>query len=226
MPLRPSEPSTTKAGVRARELLIEAAGREFAEKGLHGATSRQICLEAGVNLAAVNYHFGGFDALYVATLVEAHRRVIGGGLLDPDELAGLEPSEKLKAFLRKILSRLALPISGSWEMRLVSLELAAPTFANEDFIANSIEPQRRLLKSIIAEFLDRPPEDALVGRCLLTVIAPCVMLSVVNRPSVEAFLPDLSNNDDGVERLVDHVERFVMAGLEKVRHDVQHPQAS
>lgn len=57
---------------------------------------------------------------------------MGAGLLDPDELAGLEPPEKLKAFLRKMLSRLALPISGSWEMRLVSLELAAPTFANED----------------------------------------------------------------------------------------------
>ena len=169
MPLqRSSEPPITKAGTRVRDLLIEAAGREFADKGLHGATSRRICLDAGVNLAAVNYHFGGFDALYVATLMEAHRRVMDAGLLDPDELAGLESAEKVKAVLRKMLSRLTLPISGSWEMRLVSLEMAAPTFANEDFIARSIEPQRRLLKSIIGEFLNKPPEDALVGRCLLT----------------------------------------------------------
>ena len=219
MPLQRSpEPPASKAGARARELILEAAGREFAAKGLHGATSRQICMDAGVNLAAVNYHFGGIDALYLATLIEAHRRVLGAGLLDPEELARLEPTEKLKVVLRQMLGRLALPISGSWEMRLVSLELAAPTFAHEDFVAKAIEPQRRLLKAIIGEFLDRPPEDPLVSRCLLTAIAPGVTLSVINRQAIEASLPDLSDSE-GMQRLVDHVERFVLAGLERIRDD-------
>ena len=52
---------------------------------------------------------------------------------------------------------------------------------------------------------------------MLTVIAPCVMMSIISRPTLEAFLPDLARPEGGIERLVDHVERFVIAGLEGIR---------
>ena len=54
-----------------RARLLETAGEVFAEKGYEAATVREICEKAGVNLAAVNYYFGGKELLYVQTL-EAH----------------------------------------------------------------------------------------------------------------------------------------------------------
>ena len=53
--------------------LLEAAGEEFAEKGYELARVRSICERAGANLAAVNYHFGDKEQLYLDVLREAHR---------------------------------------------------------------------------------------------------------------------------------------------------------
>jgi len=53
--------------------LLEAAGEEFADKGFGGATVRAICARAGANVAAINYHFGDKERLYIEAVIEAHR---------------------------------------------------------------------------------------------------------------------------------------------------------
>ena len=53
--------------------LLEAAGEEFAEKGFEGATIRSIIERAKANIAAVNYHFGDKERLYIQAVIEAHR---------------------------------------------------------------------------------------------------------------------------------------------------------
>jgi AcrR family transcriptional regulator len=56
------EPEGTKLA------LIMAAGELFAESGLEGQGVRAIAEKAGVNIAAINYHFGSKENLYVETL--------------------------------------------------------------------------------------------------------------------------------------------------------------
>jgi len=46
--------------------ILDTAERLFADQGFHATTLRQITREAGVNLAAVNYHHGSKDALILA----------------------------------------------------------------------------------------------------------------------------------------------------------------
>ena len=48
--------------------LIEAAEMEFAERGFHGTSVRDITARAGVNVAAVNYHFESKEGLFVAMI--------------------------------------------------------------------------------------------------------------------------------------------------------------
>lgn len=74
--------------------LLEAAERLFAERGYAGASVRAICAEAGANLNAVSYHFGGKQALYQAVLgrvgdarLESAARLLGQ---PPRDVADLE----------------------------------------------------------------------------------------------------------------------------------------
>lgn len=48
--------------------LIEAAEREFAESGFHGASVREITNRAEANVASVNYHFSSKEGLFMAMI--------------------------------------------------------------------------------------------------------------------------------------------------------------
>jgi len=51
------------ASDQTRQAILEAAERLYAERGFADVTLRDIVAAAGVNLAAVNYHFGSKDEL-------------------------------------------------------------------------------------------------------------------------------------------------------------------
>jgi AcrR family transcriptional regulator len=54
---------------RTRALILDAAERLYAERGFADVTLRDIVAAAGVNLAAVNYHFGSKDELIAELFV-------------------------------------------------------------------------------------------------------------------------------------------------------------
>lgn len=64
-------------GRETEEKIIKCAGQLIAEKGFASVTSKEICRAAGVNLAAVNYHFGSRDGLYLAVLENVQQYLVG-----------------------------------------------------------------------------------------------------------------------------------------------------
>ena len=65
-----SKPKIPKAALTdgTRTKLLDAAGHVFADFGFRGATVREICARAGVNIALVNYYFGDKLELYTEVL--------------------------------------------------------------------------------------------------------------------------------------------------------------
>ena len=51
-----------------KERILDTAERLFADHGFPATSLRDITQEAGVNLAAVNYHFGGKEGLLIEVL--------------------------------------------------------------------------------------------------------------------------------------------------------------
>jgi len=76
---------------QTRARLLEQATRLFAEKGRHHASIREIAKAAGVNSAAIAYHFGDKDGLHTAVVTALYAR-LGElqALLDPAALADLD----------------------------------------------------------------------------------------------------------------------------------------
>jgi AcrR family transcriptional regulator len=67
-------PGSSAPDTRTR--LLDAAQRCVRERGIAGATSREITAAAGANLAAITYHFGSKDELLAEALFgEIERRV-------------------------------------------------------------------------------------------------------------------------------------------------------
>ena len=60
----------TRASSQTRQRLLEAAAEVFAAEGFHTATVRQICARAKANVAAIHYHFGSKEELYLELLRE------------------------------------------------------------------------------------------------------------------------------------------------------------
>lgn len=76
-------------GEASREALLLAAMEEFGMRGLEGARTRAIARRAGMNMASINYHFGGKEGLYgavVEAMADNVRKRMGGALAQADEL--------------------------------------------------------------------------------------------------------------------------------------------
>ena len=56
------------SSVDTKERILNAAERLFGEHGFAGTSLRAITKEAGVNLAAIHYHFGSKEALLLEAL--------------------------------------------------------------------------------------------------------------------------------------------------------------
>ena len=76
-----------------KEQILDIAERLFAEKGFAGTTLRGVIREAGVNIAAVHYHFGSKEELFVAVTRRVAKQVVPAQIeqLGKFETQGLPP---------------------------------------------------------------------------------------------------------------------------------------
>lgn len=203
----------------ARERIMDAAGDVFGRKGYRAATVREICRQAGVNLAAVNYYFGGKQALYREVALDLigrifHRYPVNGGL-SPQTPA----PERLRAFVRAVFSRLVAPggiMADSGKGRLVARELIEPSEVLEDVVADHIRPTAQVLAGIVEELLGPGVDDETAMRCMISVIGQCFHYAMA-RPVVTRLTGMDLTDEATLDELAEHITRFSLAGLEGIR---------
>ena len=110
----------------AKERIIDSAGPVFAEKGFRDTTVREICRLAKVNLAAVNYHFGDKQQMYVEVLRRAHESKLRVLPL-PVWPAGTSPETKLRDYILITLLRMLGHADQAWHSQLLMREVLNPT---------------------------------------------------------------------------------------------------
>ncbi len=161
-----------------RERLIQAGLTVFGEHGFNGSTTRMLAAKAGANLAAIPYHFGGKQGLYLAVaeyvadriaehllpVVEEINESFDNGM---DRTAALDHLHALyRNFARLIICN---EEADTWAA-LIMREQANPTEAF-DVLYNRVMvhvamASNRLVGMIIGKPID-DPETALLATTLL-----------------------------------------------------------
>jgi AcrR family transcriptional regulator len=151
--------------------ILDAAEELFMQHGFEGASMRMLTAKAGVNLAAINYHFGSKDALVEAVF---RRR------LDPmnaERLSALErleqeaggkalaPEAIIRAFLRPSLAMIEDTRGGARTFsRLLGRAYTEPAKAIRQLIGRMYAPTMERFKASFLRALPALPKDELVWR--------------------------------------------------------------
>lgn len=202
--------------VGTRERLLNAAGEVFADRGFRDATVREICRAAGVNIAAVNYHFGDKQTLYREVIQFA-----GCAALEKYPVAGghdgtASAAERLEGFVRNYLDRLLDEGRPAWHGRLIAREMVDPTPVLDDLVQGFVRPQYLRIRGIVEELLGPNVADEQARMCVTSVVGQCLFYKNC-RPVVERLLPEHSYDEATRARLAAHITAFSLSAIEAIR---------
>jgi len=199
------------AGTKAR--LLAAARDIFAQRGVRDATVRDICTQAGANVAAVNYHFGGKEKLFMAVLSDYLERCFEKHPVNMGLGPDATPPERLKAYIRSFLYRLmgdGDPLEEKLGL-LLTAEIVEPSESFERVAARLLMPSHNELQSIIRELLPRA-SDQTVKLCAAGVSGHCLLFDNA-KLLIRRLRPEMALENLGVELVADFVFRYASAGI-------------
>ncbi len=206
---RESEQQTNGAYRR----LIAAACEEFARHGYASARVRQIADTARVNLAAVNYYFGGKEGLYRATL----RFLAGQSQAAPQ--AGIartrSPEERLQRRIHTILDRF-IGERPSPLGRILAHEVMNPTRNIESLLEDTMRPEVERIRGLLGEIAGPDLAEEELTHAALGILGQCV-LYLYARPAIQRISPALAQGAETCRFLANRITEFSLGGIERLR---------
>lgn len=213
MKLKPQTEITAASPDETRRHLLEAAGEVFAEAGFRDATVREICRRAGANVAAINYHFGDKENLYLEVLRYAHGRALEKYPPLLGVAADAPPEKKLRAFVHSLLLRIFDKGPTAWHGKVLLREMIEPTKALDSLVEERMRPMVAQLWKIVAEILDCPLNDERVKLCGFSIVSQCTFYKHCS-PVVSRLFPDkLPQDSASIGRLAGHITDFSLAAM-------------
>ena len=198
--------------------ILDAAEELFMQHGFEGASMRMLTAKAGVNLAAVNYHFGSKDALVEAVF---RRR------LDPmnaERLAALErleqeaagkaltPQAIIRAFIGASLRMIEDTRGGGRTFsRLLGRAYTEPAKSIRQLIGGMYAPAMERFKAAFVRALPELPKDELVWRMHFMFGTLAYTLAATDTVQLIAGAKPADRYDARV--LEDRLTAFMSAGL-------------
>lgn len=199
-----------------RTRILDAAENLFAVHGFHGTSLRDITRAAGVNLAAVNYHFGSKDALFEEVFLRRFRPINAIRRDGLEKVREQARRENVRPAVREVLHAFIFPI-----LQFRETEPGAATFVAfvirtmsehddrlREILIGHFRPTFFLCLEILSESLPRVPRDVLFWRLQFAIGAmshSLHMLDVLPAGEVPVF---------GMERMTEMILSFLTAGVE------------
>ncbi|MBU1168015.1 MAG: CerR family C-terminal domain-containing protein [Proteobacteria bacterium] len=213
--MNPSQLST-------RERILEYAGDMFGKKGFKSTTIRMIAQEAGVNVAAVNYHFRDKEGLYAEVIEDIFSKGFARfPSLDPKSDPAMSAEDRLKLFIRGTIYRILSPegwggLNGKG--RLIAREMMEPTSAFTQVIETYIRPHKDRLVAILWEIVGKGARQEDILLSVVSILGQCIYY-VYATSIIERVAPEYTPVENNIDKIIDHVFRFSLGGLENIKAD-------
>ncbi|MFO1386545.1 MAG: CerR family C-terminal domain-containing protein [Chitinivorax sp.] len=209
-------PTPDPRAEETRKRLIEAGIELFGRDGFDAVTTRQLAEVAGVNQAAIPYHFAGKEGVYQA--VAASIAASGAAQMAPvlaaarATLEGTPDEELLAATLLQVtlaLARTALDPRhrGIW-MVLHSREQFRQSAAFDSVYQQFVDPVYQLLEQLIGRLLREPASAADITRLAHAYLGQLIGFTFA-RPGLNRRLGvQGEDNHDDIDTTIASIERF------------------
>jgi TetR/AcrR family transcriptional regulator, regulator of cefoperazone and chloramphenicol sensitivity len=196
---------------KTRDKILNAAGEVFAEQGFEGATIRAITERAGVNVAAVNYHFRDKAELYTLVVLDACSA--RAAWRDAMAEAPDSPEERLRRLIYHFVQYLLDPDRPPWKRRLMAREMANPTGALDELVEKHIRPLRNeFLIPTLRELTGDKFNRRQLGLISISVMGQCHYF-LQGQPIIERLNPDFKIGKAEIAEIAEHITRFSLAGI-------------
>ena len=194
-----------------KERILGAAESLFAQRGFDGASLRQLTTAAGVNLAAVNYHFGSKEKLVEQIFrrrLDAlnNSRLQALSLVEGAETTTLE--DVLSAFIRPALD-LSHDESGSLFMRVLARAFAEHDDTLRQFLSDNYGHVMRQFTAEFARLLPQLTKQELYWRIDLVSGALTHAMSGFGMIQRKSGVSEIEHREETTQHLI----RFAVAGL-------------
>ncbi len=221
--------------VTTRERLLDEAEELFARFGYEAVSVRSIAAAAEANVAAVNYHFGGKENLYLEVLrrrLEPKRRRLLAAMEEIESVPAGRPRLEMlvRSFVQAHLEDALTGPGGAMGMRLISRELAEPRQGALVLLTDLIGPVRRRYLDLLSEELPELDADALqmlggsiVGQTIFFAmywhnLRPGDEVGALPSERSRTDFPRLAETlEEYIPMVIDHIVRITIGGLRSLR---------
>lgn len=205
----------------SRQVLLDAAKKLFIEKGYAAVSTREIAEAAGVNLGAIQYHFGSKAKLFIETV---HALMEGGQCAKPPFTPQSEMRDEHEAaanlakFVASFLCFLVRPV-GPQPCRMLFREIFTETCDDKEMyealvssaVKDFIQPTDAVLRSIVKKLKPKATQEE-IELSAQSIIGQCAFY-FTHQPFVERLRGRSFCDSPNYEKVVAHVLTFTLRAL-------------
>jgi len=205
----------TALSADTRKRVIEAAIEAFGRLGFEGASTRALIERAGANLAAIPYHFGGKQGLYLAAaqvIADYARGHIETIILRLTDTARANPFTRIDEALAEFIAfMVGGPEPDAWVAFFVRCEREADD-AFRIIHDAAIKPFTRALTETVAASTGGDPADEALHMRTAIILASIINLRTMKNMLLNALGWDRINTPR-LERLSREIRHVALAQL-------------
>lgn len=200
--------------------LIAAASEEFALHGFASARVRAIADAARVNLAAVNYYFGGKEGLYRATLSHLANRPQPAADTFPNRRSR-SAEDRLHRRVYALLDKFVGCDGPSVMGRILAHEAIDPTSHIENLIEETLRPELNQVFALVLEITGPRVPELEVMHTAIGVLGQCLLYQFA-KPAMQHLYPAMPEGAALCKSLARHITDITVAGAQALagKHEI------